>query len=577
MQRPLLFHHQQPVPLIHRYKLINMKKLLFALTLFAVISANGQPNNAGSKTTAVDNAAARPTVRIAAGMLQGITEGDAIVFKGIPFAAPPIGEFRWRPPQPVTPWKGVRDAGTFGASCAQGGWGVAPGKIAEGSSEDCLYLNVWKPVKTKANAKLPVMVWIHGGGFTGGSGSSPQNFGQAFCKQGVILVSFNYRLGRFGFFAFPALNKEHPEEAKGNYGYMDQLAALQWIQKNIAAFGGDPKNVTIFGFSAGGVSVHSLMTIPAAKGLFHKAISESGGGRDGVLTGRPLAKENADSFYTVSAETIGINFAHKQGIDGTDAAALNRLRALSAVQIVDGGQETDGPGGARTYSGPVLDGKLVVETAESAYMGGRQAKIPLIIGNCSAEIGGPFVNASKTKDELFVLFGEQEAAARAAYDPDGTKDFKEVITLFNTDWVWGEPARMTAQAFAAKGMPAYMYQFGYVSAAARQQSPYGAGHGSEVSFVFNTLNARWGPPAEATAEEKELAKIMSTYWANFAKTGNPNGNGLPDWSVYTTQNEVMLVIALNGKPVGKPDPRKARLDVIQKAIKSRYHLQSRGI
>ncbi|PWK20049.1 para-nitrobenzyl esterase [Arcicella aurantiaca] len=518
-----------------------------------------------------------PKVNTVNGIVKGTTEGDVAIFKGIPFAAPPVGEFRWRPPQPVKNWEGEFDASKFGSNCAQAGWGAKPGTIAEGSSEDCLYLNLWTPANYTSKSKLPVMVWIHGGGFTGGSGSSPQNFGHEFTQNGVILVNINYRLGRLGYFAHPALNAEFPNELKGNYGYMDQIAALQWIQKNIAAFGGDPKNVTIFGFSAGGVSVHSLLTIPAAKGLFHKLISESGGGRDGVLTGRPISKENADIFYTVSAETIGMNFAKKQGIEGTDAAALAKLRALKVEQIIDSGQETDGVNGPRTYSGPILDGKLVVETAESAYMAGRQPKMPLMIGNCSAEIGGAFVSSAKTKEELFASFGDLEAEAKTAYDADGSKNFNEVIAKFNTDWVWGEPARMTARVFLAKQAPVYMYQFGYVPANAQQRSPYGAGHGSEVSFAFNTLNARWGPPAEPTAQEKELAKNMNIYWTNFAKTGNPNGQGVPNWTLYNNKNQDMLDVELDGKIVSKPDPRKARLDVIEKAVKYRGKIQSRGI
>jgi para-nitrobenzyl esterase len=519
-------------------------------------------------------ASAQPGSEIitASGPVRGITEGDVSCFKGIPYAAPPIGEYRWRPPQPVTPWKDVRDATKVCADCPQRAW---PGSQAT-QSEDCLFLNVWTPATATKNSKLPVMFWIHGGGFTGGSGSDAGTSGEAFAKQGVILVTINYRLGRLGHFAFPALSKEHPEEPKGSYAYMDQIAALKWVKENITAFGGDPNNVTIFGFSAGGVSVHSLLTIPAAKGLFHKAIGHSSGGRDGVLTGRPISKENADPLYAVSAETIGVNFARKHKITSTDADALAKLRSLSAERIVDGGQESDSTG-ARIYSGPILDGKLVIETAESAYKSGKFERVPLIIGNCSAEIGGAFVNNSNSKEELFSLFGDLASEAKEAFDPDGNKEFTEVITTFNTDWVWGEPARMTAESFVAKGLPTYMFQFGYVPVPMRERARYGAGHGSDIAFVFNTLHAQRGAPTELTPDERELARIMNTYWANFAKTGNPNGKGVPNWPLYDTQKEEILDVDLDGKIVAKPDPRKTRLNVIEKAFKKRERLQSRGI
>jgi para-nitrobenzyl esterase len=545
-----------------------MKKLSILVTGFFAFTLVHVHQTAKAQATPGDSI---PTVQTASGILRGITKDGVSSFKAIPYAAPPVGEYRWRPPQPVMPWKEVRDATKECADCAQRAW---PGSKAT-ISEDCLFLNVWTPATAK-QSKLPVMVWIHGGGFTGGSGSGAGSAGDAFAKNGVILVTINYRLGRFGHFAFPALSKEHPEEYKGSYAYMDQIAALKWIRQNIAAFGGDPNNVTIFGFSAGGVSVHSLLTIPAAKGLFHKAISESGGGRDGVLTGRPISKENADPLYPVSAETTGINFARKHKIEGTDAAALAKLRSLSMEEIIDGGQENDSAGN-KIYSGPILDGKLVVETAESAYKAGRQARVPLIIGNCSAEVGGAFVSSAKSKGILFSAFGDLAGEAKAAFDPEGNKEFAEVLTKFNTDWVWGEPGRMVARVFTANKAPAYMYQFGYVPAAVRQRAPYGAGHGSEVSFVFNTLNARWGNPGEATSQEKELAKIMNTYWANFAKTGNPNGNGLTNWPLYNPQTEEILDIDVEGKPTSKPDPRKARFNVIEKAFKERTVLQARGI
>ena len=545
-----------------------MKKVLviFALVIAHFYSSAQQTNKNIYSTS--DG----PFVRIADGILRGAIKDGITSFKGIPYAAPPVGEYRWRPPQPVKPWKDVRDATGVCPDCPQRAW---PGSTSS-QSEDCLFLNIWLPATATTKSKLPVMVWIHGGGFTGGSGSSPESAGDSFAKQGVILATINYRLGRLGHFAFPALSKEHPDEFKGSYAYMDHIAALKWIQKNIEAFGGDPKNVTIFGFSAGGVSIHSLLTIPAARGLFQKAIGESSGGRDGVLTGRPIQTDNIDSLYPISAESIGINFARKHKIEGIDSSALAKLRALSVQEIVDGGQENDSAG-VRIYSGPILDGKLVVETAESAYKAGRQAQVPVMIGNCSAEIGGPFVSKVSTKDALFSSFGENEAEAKAAFDPNNDKEFTEVITRFNTDWVWGEPARMTARAFVVKHLPAYIYQFGYTPIANRKWSPYGAGHGSEVSFVFNTLNARWGASSDPTTQEKELAKIMNTYWANFAKTGNPNGTGLPIWPIYDLQKENIIDIDIDGNLISKPDTRKMRFNVIEKAFKHRFRIQKTGI
>lgn len=545
-----------------------MKKLIIGLAIIA--SCNTQAQQKVAQVAAAD-----PLVQTALGTLLGATDGLVDSFKGIPYAAPPVGEFRWRPPQPVTPWEGTRKAKEFGPSCAQAGWGAAPGTIAAGSSEDCLYLNVWRPAGAKMGAKLPVMVWIHGGGFTGGSGNTS---GDGFAKQGVVLVTINYRLGRLGHFAFPALSKEHPEESKGSYAFMDQIAALKWVQQNISSFGGNPENVTIFGFSAGGVSIHSLLTIPAARGLFQKAIGHSSGGRDGVLTGRPINKENASPYYPVSAETIGVNFARKHGIEGTDAAALAKLRALTVAEVVSGG-ETDGQGGPRIYPGPILDGKFVTETAESTYKAGRQAPVPVIMGNNIAEIGGPFVNSSSTKEALFSLFGVLESEAKAAYDPDGSKTFAEVQARFNTDKVWAEPARFTARAFEAIGEPAYIFLFSYVPAGLKDRMPFGPGHGTDISFVFDNLGTGgFGPPPPPpTEQDKEVARMMNAYWVNFAKTGDPNGKGLPKWSLNNPKTNEILEIQPDGKPVSKTDPTKARLDVIEKAVIKGDELQPNGI
>ena len=334
-----------------------------------------------------------PLVRVESGELQGVVDDGVASFKGIPFAAPPVGDLRWRPPQPAAPWTGARQAAEFGADCMQRRFGPPPAAGAPAApvpSEDCLFLNVWRPASATPGAKLPVMVWIHGGGFVFGSGAFPMTSGVQFAKQGIVLVTFNYRLGRFGFFAFPALSRERPDETKGNYAYMDQIAALQWVKRNIAAFGGDPGNVTIFGESAGGVSVHSLLASPQARGLFHKAIVESGGARDGVLTARPLRGDGVDPNYPVSGETIGVNFARSMGIEGTDQAALASLRALSADQVLQGAAAPAGPNGPLTASdAPILDGTLVTETAESAYKARHQPRVPLLLGSEQRRFRGP--------------------------------------------------------------------------------------------------------------------------------------------------------------------------------------------
>lgn len=527
-----------------------------------------------------------PPVKLDGGQVQGVASDGVISYKGIPFAAPPVGGLRWRPPQPATSWTGIRQASEFGADCMQGRFGPpppaagaprsgsaapaappAPASTTPAPSEDCLFVNVWAPATAKPGAKLPVMFWIYGGGFVGGSSAMPGTSGTGFAQQGVILVAANYRVGRFGFFAFSALSQEHPDELKGNFAYMDQIAALQWVKRNIAAFGGDPNNVTIFGFSAGGVSVHSLLTMPLARGLFQKAIVESGGSRDSVLTARPMSRDGVDPNYPLSAETLGINFARSMGIEGTDQAALASLRALSAEQVLQGAPPNPGAPPTFVETTPILDGKLITETAETAYKAGRAPRVPVMFGSNSADFAGPRIRAT-SKEQFFAHFGQWSEQAKAAYDPDGKTELSVMVSEANNDFGQAEAARFAARSFASNGSPTYLYRFNYVQTA-MQTRMHGTPHGGEIAFVFGTLDAPgFGPPIQPSAQDKEVSRIAQGYWVNFAKSGDPNGTGLPAWPRYDPNKDLIFEFHPDGTAGAIPDPFKARLDVMQLATES---------
>ncbi|RPJ56329.1 MAG: carboxylesterase family protein, partial [Acidobacteria bacterium] len=364
-------------------------------------------------------AAIQEPIKVDGGLVSG-TPGwgwNVREFRGIPFAAPPVGNLRWRPPQPVKPWSGVKTTTEHGHDCAQLPFPGDAAPLGTPPAEDCLVLNVWRPAPRPA-AKLPVMVWIHGGGFVNG-GSSPAVYdGSPFARRGIVFVSFNYRLGRFGFFAHPALSKESPTGPLGNYGYMDQIAALEWVRANIAAFGGDPGNVTVFGESAGGISVLTLLASPAARGLFHKAVIESGGGRNTLLPAPPMKPGPKGG---PSGEAAGVAFARANGIAGEDAAALAALRALPAEKVIAGLNMATMTN--PTYAGPMVDGAIVVESVEAAFTSGRFAKVPVMVGANGADIG---FSSATTMEAIFAPFGPNTAKARALYDPGNTNKVREV-------------------------------------------------------------------------------------------------------------------------------------------------------
>jgi para-nitrobenzyl esterase len=475
----------------------------------------------GAGFAAARNTDASPVVAIDGGKVQGAVDAGVASWKGIPFAAPPVGALRWRAPQPAAAWDGVRPATAYGSDCMQLPFPSDAAPLGTPPAEDCLYLNVWKPAgKTAAKGKLPVIAWIYGGGFVNGGSSPPTYSGAALAKQGALVVSFNYRLGRFGFFAHPQLTSEDADHGQlGNYGLMDQIAALKWVQRNIEKFGGDPANVTIIGESAGGMSVHALMTSPLADGLFAKAVIMSGG--DGRTNAATMA----------SVEQAGVAFGAKKGVQAGDPQALAKLRALSADDVVDNmnlaSRQPDNP---PTYVGPFADGRVAVQPLE-VYQSGRAHKIPVMVGATSADIGG------KTG---FMVAG----------------------------------ARSVAALLADQGMPVYEYRFSYVADSLRQpdaasgtqagaQAPQGAQHASDIPYFFDTTAIKYGD--KASTRDVGMGRAISTYIVNFAKRGDPNGGKLPAWPRYMRASDSVMDFGADGRPAARKDPWAAEIEAAQAA------------
>jgi para-nitrobenzyl esterase len=460
------------------------------------------------------------TVKTAQGEVHGktINDGKVKAFLGLPYAAAPVGELRWKAPQPAVAWKGERDATKFGAHCAQGR--VFDDMIFQdgGESEDCLFLNVYTPAG-ETNKKLPVMFWIHGGGYAGGGSSEPRHNGDFLPTKGVVLVTINYRLGPFGFLATAELAKE-ADGAAGNYGVMDMIAALQWVKANISRFGGDPGNVTIFGESAGSFAVSTLMASPAARGLFHKAIGESGAAFSGTLAYEPLpVREKADGEW----------------VDSLGVKSLAELRALPAEKILNGVKSKQGG------FPPVIDGKVLTEPVEATYAAGRQAHVPLLAGWNSDE--GSFVaaqgmTAGQWKEKADASFKERAAEFLQLY-PAGSDaqalrsafDFGSDQFIAFSTWKWIEAHRKTGEA------PVYRYHFELAALPSKYHPGTFAFHSDEIEYVFGTLDTR--PGENVRPEDRKLSEQMMGYWTNFAKTGDPNGAGLPVWPKYGKQDELI--------------------------------------
>jgi para-nitrobenzyl esterase len=467
-----------------------------------------------------------PKTHTESGAISGVREGGLHVYKGVPFAAPPVGDLRWRAPAPAAPWVGTRKADAFAPACMQEGVSM-PGETPPAESEDCLYLNIWTPAKS-AQAHLPVIVWIYGGGYINGSSSMPLYWGDKLAHKGVIVVTIAYRLGPLGFLAYPELTRESPHHSSGNYGLMDQIAALEWVQRNIAAFGGDSKNVTIAGQSSGSMSVSMLMASPRAKGLFQRAIGESGG------LFEPL--QLAPKYLLANSEQDGVKYAASLG-----ATSLQQLRQLPASLLT-------GNAGGIVHS--VIEPYVFPLSPYEAFASGQQNDVPLLIGSNAEEaralVDVSHVTAATFDSDIEHSYGQLPAPLIAAYPHATDAEAKQARLDLERDLRFGWDMWAWARLQAGTGKSSvYYYSF-------RQQPPFpadsvyagwGASHFAELWYVFDHLDQE---PWRWTAADRRVAEEMSSYWVNFAKSGNPNARGLPEWPAFTNADSKVLSI---GDPI----------------------------
>jgi len=511
-----------------------------------------QGANAQSKKTA-----ALAQAKTANGTVEGIVEPSGVrAFKGIPFAAPPVGKFRWREPQPVENWQGVRKTEKFGPRAMQNPVFGDMGFRSDGMSEDCLYLNVWTPAKS-ASEKLPVLVYFYGGGFIAGDGSEGRYDGESMAKKGIVSLTVNYRLGVFGFYASEDLTKESPHHASGNYGYLDQAAALAWVKKNIAAFGGDPDRVTIAGESAGSLSVSALMASPLSKNLFSAAIGESGSVL-GTLPPVPLAQ----------AEQAGAKFNDQVG-----KKTLTEMRAISAEELL----KATAVSGVPRFSSAV-DGYFFPEPPLKTFQSGKQSQVPLLAGWNSEEMNYRMILGKETPTlenytaAVKKLYGEQAEKVLKEYNASTDAEVEQVATDLAGDrfigfgtWKWIDLHSKTGggkpvfRYFYARPRPAMNAEMGNVSAnlaggvskstdpaTAKAPLPKGAVHSAEIEYAMGNLSLNkvyaW------TADDQKVSATMQDYFANFIKTANPNGKGLPEWSpVKSEAGDHYMLIDVNSR------------------------------